>query len=123
MIKIFHALNIVKRVHKQAIEQVAIEYNLCEAIVKLLQQCNSKLATHIYQLVASITGKEDSILSLRFAKGGVLSLIKGCFMRRLAEGLDGLIDSMCTNAAFALGKLASSPNPIVIRDIKQTQFL
>ena len=120
MIKIFHALNIVKRVHKQAIEQVAIEYNLCEAIVKLLQQCNSKLATHIYQLVASITGKEDSILSLRFAKGGVLPLIKGCFMRRLAEGLD---DSMCTNAAFALGKLASSPNPIVIRDIKQTQFL
>ena len=44
-------------------------------------------------------------------------------MRRLAEGLDGLIDSMCTNAAFALGKLAQSPNPIVIRDIKQTQFL
>lgn len=37
MIKIFRALNVVKRVHKQAIEQVAIEYDLGGAIVKLLQ--------------------------------------------------------------------------------------
>ncbi len=37
MIKIFRALNVVKRVHKQAIEQIAIEYDLGGAIVKLLQ--------------------------------------------------------------------------------------
>lgn len=39
-IRLFQALNVVKQTHKEAIEQIAIEYDLHTPIVKLLQQCN-----------------------------------------------------------------------------------
>lgn len=62
-------------------------------------------------------------MGLRFTKGGLLPLIKSCLMRRLVSGPDGLIDSMCTNAAFALGNLAACQNPQALRDINHAQIL